>query len=237
MIGVSFSAAAMLALFVPAASSQDLLDALFGAFKRPAPPAVAPAATAYAPPALPPAAAVEKRAAETGGAWTAYCVRLCDGRFFPLQRSFAVSPAEQCRSLCPAAKTKVLGGGSIGSAAAADGVRYASLPNAFLYRKRLVENCTCNGRDAFGLARLDAASDLTLRAGDIVAVNGGFAAYAGAKSFTPIEKYSGLPQETRRKLTQTKVLPARDAATRAMAPAPTDKKPTWLENRSAQLFR
>ena len=30
-------------------------------------------------------------------------------------------------------------------------------------------NCTCNGKDAFGLAKIDVASDPTLKPGDIVA--------------------------------------------------------------------
>ena len=102
---------------------------------------------------------------------------------------------------------------------AADGSRYANLNTALLYRTRTVNNCTCNGRDAFGVARLDVAGDPTLRAGDIVAIDGGFAAYTGSKStarqnaaFTPIGQYSGVSSDTRRKLSETKVLPARQAA-------------------------
>jgi len=189
----------------------------------------------------------EKRpAADAGGPWVAYCVRLCDGRFFPLQRSFAVSPAEQCRSFCPAAKTKILGGNSINHAMAADGTRYANLENAFLYRKRVVENCTCNGRDAFGLARLDVASDPTLRAGDIVAINGGFAASTGSKptrlasGLTPIERYPGLSNDLRRRLSQTMVLPSRRTPqpTAAIADAARlENMLTRREDRRVQLFR
>ncbi|HWP24844.1 MAG TPA: DUF2865 domain-containing protein [Xanthobacteraceae bacterium] len=154
-----------------------------------------------------------RAARDAAGPFTAYCVRLCDGRYFPLARSHSVVPAEQCRALCPAAQTKVFGGKGIAQAAAADGNRYIQLDTAFLYRKRAVDNCTCNGRDAFGVARVDIAEDATLRAGDIVARNGGFAAYTGANAgyksaFTPIEQYSGLSAELRRRLAQTKVLSA-----------------------------
>ena len=38
-----------------------------------------------------------------------------------------------------------------------------------MYRQKIVEGCTCNGKDSFGLARIDVASDPTLRPGDIVA--------------------------------------------------------------------
>ena len=51
----------------------------------------------------------------------------------------------------------------------ANGARYADLDNAFVYRERILDNCTCNGRNSFGLAPIDAASDPTLRPGDIVA--------------------------------------------------------------------
>lgn len=209
---------------VPVAA-QGILASLFGSSPRAAPqdnvpPTGKPAAplqlSTAAPPARAPAEvrAEAREARDAAGPFTAYCVRLCDGRYFPLARSHSIAPAEQCRALCPAAKTKVFGGGSIGQAAAADGSRYVHLDTAFLYRKRVVDNCTCNGRDAFGVARVDIAEDATLRAGDIVARNGGFAAYTGAtaarhkSAFTPIEQYAGVSAEMRRRLTQTKVLSA-----------------------------
>ena len=51
--------------------------------------------------------------------------------------------------------------------------RYAALPNAFVYRERLVGDCSCNGRTSYGLANLDAARDPTLRPGDIIATKDG----------------------------------------------------------------
>src|SRR5262245_14373132 len=38
----------------------------------------------------------------TPGPATAYCVRLCDGRYFPLERHAPASPAELCTAFCPA---------------------------------------------------------------------------------------------------------------------------------------
>ena len=64
-------------------------------------------------------------------------------------------------------------------AVAGDGAHYADLDSAFSYRKQLVRNCTCNGKDAFGLAAFDLNTDPTLRPGDIVATKSGFKAYAG----------------------------------------------------------
>jgi len=243
-----------MALAAPAASAQGLIESLIDALNGPPPPPrqLPPIASAYAEPMTLTAPAfplLSKTIPDAGGAWSAYCVRLCDGRFFPLQRSFSVSPAEQCRSMCPTAKTKVLGGSSINTSAAADGTRYTSLPTAFLYRTRVIDNCTCNGRDAFGVTQMDIANDPTLRAGDIVAVNGGFVAYTGAKSrtasdFTPVEKYSGISNETRRKLAQTKVMPARQTAqqaSNARAAITVEEKsemsPMRRAERRAQLFR
>ena len=37
----------------------------------------------------------------------AYCVRLCDGRFFPVQRHEGAAPEQTCSSFCPATRTKI----------------------------------------------------------------------------------------------------------------------------------
>jgi hypothetical protein len=96
-------------------------------------------------------------------------VRLCDGRYFPIQRHANASPVQLCSAFCPATKTQVFNGSQIDHAIASNGARYADLDNAFVYRQKVVDNCTCNGRDSFGLVRIDVAADPTLRQGDIVA--------------------------------------------------------------------
>ena len=62
-----------------------------------------------------------------------------------------------------------------------------------IYRKQLVANCTCNGKDAFWLA-FDLSSDPTLRPGDIVSTKGGLMAYSGKNgktaAFTPVDSSS-----------------------------------------------
>jgi len=194
---------------VPApAAAQTLFDFFFNAVRRP--PA---AASAYANPqpdlfgARP---GDSEPRVETGPA-VSYCVRLCDGRFFPIQRS-AATPAEICNSFCPAARTKIFSGGSIDHAVAHDGSRYTDLGNAFVYRDRVVPGCTCNGKDAFGLVNMKAAEDPTLRQGDVVATEAGFVAYSGSRKrsadFTPINSASGVPAESRRRLAQTPIAPA-----------------------------
>ena len=100
-----------------------------------------------------------------GGRYVAYCVRLCDGRHFPMQRHSNATSIQLCNAFCPAAKTQVFNGSQIDHAVAANGARYANLENAFVYREKIVPNCTCNGKDAFGLAKIDVASDPTAEAG------------------------------------------------------------------------
>ena len=104
-----------------------------------------------------------------GGRYVAYCVRLCDGRHFPMQRHSNATSIQLCNAFCPAAKTQVFNGSQIDHAVAASGARYANLENAFVYREKIVPNCTCNGKDAFGLAKIDVASDPTVKPGDIIA--------------------------------------------------------------------
>jgi hypothetical protein len=153
---------------------------------------------------------------ETGPA-RAFCVRTCDGRYFPVQAHAGLSTAEACRSFCPASQTRLYSGGTIDTAATSDGSRYADLDNAFVYRRQLVAGCTCNGRDAFGLAHVDAKSDPTLRAGDVVATKSGLVAFTGGKSnnvaeFTPIDSYRGLNKTSRDKLSEIKIMPPNPGA-------------------------
>lgn len=154
--------------------------------------------------------------AETGPA-RAFCVRTCDGHYFPVQAHAGLSTAEACRSFCPASQTRLYSGGTIDSAVTSNGSRYADSDNAFVYRRQLVAGCTCNGRDAFGLTQLDAKSDPTLRAGDIVATKSGLVAFTGGKNsnvaeFTPIDSYRGLNKTSRDRLSEIKIMPPNPGA-------------------------
>jgi hypothetical protein len=110
------------------------------------------------------------------------------------------TPGETCRAICPYSKTKVYFGAEIGGAVAQDGQRYADLDTAFMYRKQLVDKCTCNGRDAMGLAPLDVRNDPTLRPGDMVATKDGIATFTGRSgpgaNFTPVNPAT-LPNDIR----------------------------------------
>jgi hypothetical protein len=150
------------------ASAQGLFDFLFGSPRQQQP--EVPPPTAAPPVNVPrgPSAAAPGTPSTSGAVGGyAYCVRLCDGRYFPLQRS-STTPEKLCGMLCPASQTKVFYGGEIDHASGRDGTHYATISNAYLYRKKEVPNCTCNGKDVFGLAPIDLAADPTLRPGDIV---------------------------------------------------------------------
>ena len=99
----------------------------------------------------------------------AYCVRTCDGRYFPINGSTNQSRAASCKSFCPASETKVVFGSGIDNARTDAGKPYSELPNAFRYRNELVAGCTCNGKDSGGLAQMSIKDDPTVRRGDLVA--------------------------------------------------------------------
>jgi hypothetical protein len=107
------------------------------------------------------------------GGGQAYCVRTCDGRYFPISASDRQSRAASCNGFCPASETKVVYGSNIDSAVTESGKPYSELPNAFRYRSELVAGCTCNSNDQIGLAPVKIEDDPTLRRGDIVAGSGG----------------------------------------------------------------
>lgn len=181
------------------AQAQGFFDFLFGGPQHPAPPPT----TNYPPPPPPGLGRVapppmEQERVSGGEASTghgvAFCVRLCDGQHFPLERMNNTTPVETCQAICPHAPTKVFFGSEIGSAVAQDGQRYTALPTAFIYRKQFVANCSCNGKDALGLASFDVKTDPTLRPGDIVSTNNGLLSYTGrsgqAGAFTPVNPAS-----------------------------------------------
>jgi Protein of unknown function (DUF2865) len=189
-----------------ARSEEGFFDFLFGGSRRWEPPSHSydhPPAPAPVPGRIAPAALGNESVSEGGGTTghgVAFCVRLCDGHHFPMESMLKGTPGETCRSICPYSKTKVFFGAEIGGAVAQDGQRYSDLDTAFMYRKQLVDKCTCNGRDAMGLAPLDVRNDPTLRPGDMVATKDGMVSFTGRSgpgaSFTPVNPAT-LPSDIR----------------------------------------
>ncbi|MBV8924149.1 MAG: DUF2865 domain-containing protein [Bradyrhizobium sp.] len=203
-----------LALAPHTVSAEGLFDFFFGGAQRQqrqAPPQASFFADPFnnSPQAAPPP---QPRAA-IASSGPAFCVRTCDGRYFPLMRA-AASPVQMCQSFCPASATKVFYGSNIDSATTVSGERYPDSENAFAYRKALRADCTCNGRDPAGLAPVDLALDSSLRPGDVIATTNGLVAYSGIRAgndqtaeFTPVAAYPGLTPEVRTRLGEIKVAP------------------------------
>jgi len=164
-----------------------------------------------------------------GGARVAYCVRLCDGRYFPIQRHANANPVQLCNAFCPAAKTQVFNGSQIDHAYAGNGARYADIDNAFVYREKIVDNCTCNGKDSFGLARIDINADPTLRQGDIVAtgdnVKAALIAMAASKERREAANEPPAPRGTRRAALPAGVTPVSPSPAAAAQPAADEAMP------------
>lgn len=108
------------------------------------------------------------------GATNSFCVRTCDGRFFPVPNVSGVSEVKACEAVCPSTEMQVYSGSNIDSATTERGLAYTKLVNAFRYRREMVASCTCNARDQVGLTRVSLENDPTLRSGDIVAQEDGF---------------------------------------------------------------
>jgi Protein of unknown function (DUF2865) len=201
--------------FPDGACAEGPLDFLFGGFQRPAPPPEAP------PPAvgraIPPARSQERVTGNSGGGRSVgFCVRLCDGQHFRIRQIVNGTAEGTCSAICPYSKTKLFFGSEIRSANAKDGQRYTELESAFLYRKKPVANCTCNGRDPFGLVPLSVKNDPTLRPGDLVSTSEGLMAFGnnsaqGGASFTPVNPTT-LPANMRPPPSQFAVPPTTEPA-------------------------
>ncbi|WP_063694223.1 DUF2865 domain-containing protein [Bradyrhizobium stylosanthis] len=199
----AFLAVASLGLaLTPPAHAQDFFSQLFGGFRmRPPPEIRVPFPNDDMPRYDQP-----RRAAYGGG--TAYCVRGCDGRYFPAQGNDAESKAQSCKSFCPASETSLVYGSNIDDATTDRGKSYSDLPNAFRYRNEIVAGCTCNGKDPVGLAQVKVEDDPTLRKGDIVAGSDGLVvANRSANDRRGVAvNFSPLPESVRAKFRQVPVV-------------------------------
>src|ERR1700694_849874 len=208
------------------ASAEGLFDFFFGGARKQqhqAPPQASFFADPFGlnqQPAPPPPRAV------AAGSGPAFCVRSCDGRYFPLARGGA-TPVQMCQAFCPASATKVFFGSTIDGASSANGERYADSENAYGYRKAMRADCTCNGRGPAGLAPVDLTLDTSLRPGDVIATTNRLVAYSGVQGgagqtaeFTPVASYPGLTAEVRARLGEMKVAPVAAETVAGEAPPP-----------------
>jgi Protein of unknown function (DUF2865) len=214
------------------AAAEGLFDFFFGGGQKQQQQKTSPQASFFADPF-----GVNQQPAPTpprpvvSGSGPAFCVRNCDGRYFPLARA-NVSPVQMCQAFCPASPTKVFFGSNIDGAYSSSGERYADSENAFAFRKALRADCTCNGRDPAGLAPVDLTLDTSLRPGDVIATTNGLVAYSGVKvgvnqtaEFTPVASYPGLTAEVRARLGEMKVAPINAEMIANDAPPPDASVP------------
>ena len=234
--GRAILAAALLAaasLAPQTVSAQGLFDFLFGGAAKPQQSAPSASANFFADPfglnQQPNDAPPRPVVTTSSGRGATFCVRTCDGKYFPLSIKSGTTPARMCQSFFPVEQTRVYSGSTIDGAVASNGERYADSANAFAYRKALKADCTCNGRDPAGLAPVDLSQDPSLRSGDVVATADGLVAYTGvrlgadqAPDFAPVANYPGLTASVRAKLGEMKVAPTRaDMPSEAAAPSMT----------------
>jgi hypothetical protein len=196
------------------ASAEGLFDLFFGGAQKQQQRQAPAQANFFADPFGLNQQAAPPKPVAAAGSGPAFCVRSCDGKYFPVSTRGGASPVQMCQAFCPASSTKVFFGSTIDGASSAGGERYADSENAFAYRKALRADCTCNGRDPAGLAPVDLTLDGSLRPGDVVATANGLVAYSGirlgasqAAEFTPVASYPGLTADVRARLGEMKVAP------------------------------
>ena len=209
------------------AAAEGLFDFLFGGIQKQQQQKTPPQANFFADPFglnQQPAPPPRPIASSSG---PAFCVRSCDGRYFPLLVRGGATPVQMCQAFCPASPTKVFFGSNIDGASSSNGGRYGDSENAFAYRKALRADCTCNGRDPAGLAPVDLTLDTSLRPGDVIATTSGLVAYSGVRvgagqtaEFTPVASYPGLTAEVRARFGEMKVAPVAAETVASDTPMP-----------------
>ncbi len=178
--------------------------------------------------------------AQGKGTGVAYCVRTCDGYFFPLGVSTGSAAGDElaCASLCPASETRVytrrIGDDMEVARALRDGKPYAALPAAFTHRNSYKAACSCTGKGPGLATGYSARYDQTLRVGDAVMTAKGMMVFnGGAKvpyrdnSFTALNRSNLVDRNTRetlRRLEQASLPNASGLAPVPMAARPAPKQ-------------
>lgn len=93
----------------------------------------------------------ENSSGKSGGGYRTVCVRTCDGFYFPISQSTSrgnfYRDADACRSKCGSTELRLFytpaSSPDMNEAMDLQGRAYTRLPNAFLYRKKLVNGCAC----------------------------------------------------------------------------------------------
>jgi hypothetical protein len=137
-----------------------------------------------------------------------FCVRTCDGYFFPLDGMMSKGEEARqsaCNTACPGAQTVLYtsrpGEGIENARTAGDSRRYGELEIAFMHRVKLVEGCTC--RRSSDATPVEAArNDDTLRRGDIIVTESGMEVYQGSNRFVDYREADSIGRSMREALTR-----------------------------------
>lgn len=197
-----------LGMFVQQASARDFLEELFGlGGSEPAGQSnggagqIGQQGAAVGPSTR--AEPAKKRVAAGG----TFCVRSCDGYFFPMPGAGKASQQSMCEMACPSAAVDVYRGGSIETSRNARGQSYAALPNAFSFRAKVTEKCGCNAAESSQARALKSLrQDPTLRNGDIIFDTAGASVVRGA-SFASAESSTVVPASARKTIRAVLALP------------------------------
>jgi hypothetical protein len=150
----------------------------------------------------------QSRRASRGSTARNFCVRTCDGYFFPLdgmQNKGEEARRSACSTACPGAETALYTtrpGEEIDDArTTGDSRRYGQLEVAFMHRLKLVEGCTC--RRPNNVSPVEAArNDDTLRRGDIIVTETGMEVYQGSNQFVDYREADSIGRSMREALTR-----------------------------------
>lgn len=155
---MAISSCVALALIPSSASAQGFFESLFGFGTTQRSPLAIPQKSSpaadlpYREPTARPYGLQhpDRQAPRLGGKYRTLCVRMCDGYYFPISGSVSQSAfyrdAQTCRRSCGSQAELFYHASSSGDASEMvdlTGRSYARLPNAFRYRKQLVEGCRC----------------------------------------------------------------------------------------------
>jgi hypothetical protein len=129
-----------------------------------------------------------------------FCVRTCDGYYFPLIKSTKATRQQSCELACPSAPMEIYDGPSIESARNSKGQRYSALNVAFAFRDRAKSSCTCNDpQSSQAFFERTARNDPTLQSGDILIEDTGAFVYRDAK-LVPLSNASFMSSTLRDRL-------------------------------------
>jgi hypothetical protein len=166
-----------------------------------------------------------------------YCVRTCDGFFFPLSNSTGSDRGDEaaCNRLCPTSETKLfigqVGADMDDARSRQNGRRYAQTANAFAYRTSFDKSCSCNASGAGLTTDASVFRDQTLKVGDVVMTQKGMRVFIGGQfpyrdaNFTTIDRsrqIAGGSREALRALEQAS-MPGRSGVTQRAPQRRTDE--------------